>query len=59
LPYGEILASREMGQGWKVKLVTQPSRSADSIITGLVFVVCLKSRVWEVNASSIDEVAET
>ena len=51
----EIPTFRGMGQGCRVK----PFQSTDPIITDLDCVVSLKSRVWKVNVSWVDEVVET
>ena len=48
-----------MGRGWMVELVTQPAQSPDLNVNVLGFFASLKSRVWEMNASSIDELVET
>ena len=42
-----------------VELVTQPSQSPDLNINDLGFFTSLKSRVWGMNAGSIDELVET
>ena len=48
-----------MGHGWMVKLVTQPAQSPDLNVNDLGFFASLKSRVWGMKASSIDELVET
>ena len=55
----EILNSAGMGRGWMVELVTQPAQSPDLNVNVLGFFASLTSRVWEMNASSIDELVET
>ncbi|CAN0188679.1 unnamed protein product, partial [Laminaria digitata] len=55
----EILNSAGMGQGWSVELVTQPAQSPDLNIKDLGFFASLKSRVWGMNASAVDELVET
>ena len=55
----EILNSAGMGRGWMVELVTQPAQSPDLNVNDLGFFASLKSRVWGINASSIDELVET
>ncbi|CAN0047978.1 unnamed protein product, partial [Sphacelaria rigidula] len=55
----EILNSAGMGRGWMVELVTQPAQSPDLNVNDLGFFASLKSRVWGMNASSIDELVET
>ena len=42
-----------------VELVTQPAQSPDLNVNDLGFFASLKSRVWGMNASSIDELVET
>ena len=42
-----------------VELVTQPAQSPDLNVNDLGSFASLKSRVWGMNASSIDELAET
>ena len=42
-----------------VELVTQPAQSPDLNVNDLGFFASLKSRVWRMNASSIDELVET
>ena len=42
-----------------VKLVTQPAQSPDLNVNDLGFFASLTSRVWGMNASSIDELVET
>ena len=42
-----------------VELVTQPAQSPDLNVNDLGFFESLKSRVWEMNSSSIDELVET
>ena len=42
-----------------VELVTQPAQSPDLHVNDLGFFASLKSRVWRMNASSIDELGET
>ncbi|CAM9741400.1 unnamed protein product, partial [Sphacelaria rigidula] len=49
----EILNSAGMG------LVTQPAQSPDLNVNDLCFFASLKSRVWGMTASSIDELVET
>ncbi|CAN0094704.1 unnamed protein product, partial [Sphacelaria rigidula] len=48
-----------MGRGWVVELVTQPAQSPDFNVNDMGFFASLKSRVWEINASSIDELVKT
>ncbi|CAM9716335.1 unnamed protein product [Sphacelaria rigidula] len=54
-----FLDSAGMGRGWLVELVTQPSQSPDLNINDLGFCTSLKSRVWGMNASTVDELVET
>ncbi|CAN0505402.1 unnamed protein product, partial [Laminaria digitata] len=54
----EILNSAGMGRGWLVELVTQPAQSPDFNVNDLGFFASLKSRVWGMNACSIDELVE-
>ena len=42
-----------------VELVTQPAQSPDLNVNDLGFFASLKSRVWGMKASSIDELVET
>ncbi|CAN0061435.1 unnamed protein product, partial [Laminaria digitata] len=55
----EILNSAGMGRGWMVELVTQPAQSPDLKVNDLGFFASLKSRVWGMNTSSIDELVKT
>ena len=55
----EILNSAGMGRGWMVELVTQPAQSSDLNVNDMGFFASLKSGVWGMNASSIDELVET
>ncbi|CAM9958418.1 unnamed protein product, partial [Sphacelaria rigidula] len=55
----EILNSAAMGRSWMVELVTQPAQSRDLNVNNLGFSAYLKSRVWGMNVSSIDELVET
>ncbi|CAM9787782.1 unnamed protein product, partial [Sphacelaria rigidula] len=55
----EIFNSAGMGRGWMVELVTQPAQSPDLNVNNFGFFASLKSRVWGMNASSIDELVET
>ena len=55
----EIRNSAGMGRGWMVELVTQPAQSPDLNVNDLGFFASLKSRVWGMNASSIDELVQT
>ncbi|CAM9154592.1 unnamed protein product, partial [Sphacelaria rigidula] len=55
----EILNSAGMGKGWLAELVAQPSQSPDLNINDLGFFASLKSRMWRMNASSIDELVKT
>ena len=48
-----------MGHGWLVELVTQPAQSPDLNINDLGFFASLKSRVWGMNASTVDELVQT
>lgn len=48
-----------MGPGWSVKLVTLPAQSPDQNIIDLGSVASLQSRVWWMNASSVDELGKT
>ena len=41
-----------------VELVTQPTQSPDFNVNDLGFFASLKSRVWRMNASSIDELVD-
>ena len=41
-----------------VELVTQPAQSPDLNVNDLGFFASLKSRVWRMNASSIDELVD-
>jgi len=54
----EILNSAGMGHGWLVELVTQPAQSPDLNVNDLGFFASLKSRVWGMNACSIDGLVE-
>ena len=54
----EIRNSAGMGRGWMVELVTQPAQSPDLNVNDLGFFASLTSRVWRMNASSIDELVE-
>ncbi|CAM9922222.1 unnamed protein product, partial [Sphacelaria rigidula] len=55
----EILISAGMGRGWLVELVTRPSQSPDLNINDLGFFASLKSRMWGMNASTVDELVGT
>ena len=55
----EILNSAGMGHGWLVELVTQPAQSPDLNSNDLGFFASLKSRVWGMNASTVDELVQT
>ncbi|CAN0400133.1 unnamed protein product, partial [Pylaiella littoralis] len=55
----EILNSAGMGRGWLVELVMQPAQSPDININHVRFFASLKSRVWAMNACSVDELAES
>ena len=48
-----------MGHWWLVELVTQPAQSPDLNINDLGFFASLKSRVWGMNASTVDELVQT
>ena len=53
------LAIPPANKGWMVELVTQPAQSPDLNVNDLGFFASLKSRVWGMNASSIDELVGT
>ena len=48
-----------MGHGWLVELVTQPAQSPHLKINDLGFFASLKSKVWGMNASTVDELVQT
>ncbi|CAN0111437.1 unnamed protein product [Pylaiella littoralis] len=54
----EILNSAGMGRGWLVEVVTEPAQSPDFDVNDLGFFASLKSRVWAMNACSVDELVE-
>ena len=49
----------EITMGIQPELVTQPAQSPDLNVNELGFFASLKSKVWGINASTIDELVKT